>query len=68
MEADAKAYEIKAEAEARAAAIRIEGEALSNNPELLKLRSIEKWNGTVPSVMMGEGGATPLINLNELSK
>ena len=62
--ADAKAYEITAEAKALAEAISIEGKALSNNPEILKLRAIEKWDGTVPRVTLGEG-ATPLINLNE---
>ncbi len=66
--ADAKAYEITSEAKARAEAIKIEAEALGKSPELLKLRAIEKWNGTVPKVIMGEGSATPLINLNDLSK
>jgi len=66
--ADARAYEITSEAKARAEAIRYEAEALRQNSNLLKLRAIEKWNGTVPKVIMGEGGATPLINLDELSK
>lgn len=65
--ADAKAYEITAEAKALAEAISIEGAALRQNPEILKLRAIEKWDGSVPRVTLGEG-ATPLINLNELSK
>lgn len=65
--ADAKAYEITAQAKAQAEAISIEGEALRKNPEILKLRAIERWNGTVPRAMLGEG-AIPLINLEEIGK
>ncbi len=63
--ADAKAYEITAEAKAQAEAIAIKGEALARYPAIIKLRSIEKWNGVVPRVSLSEK-ATPLINLNDL--
>lgn len=65
--ADAKAYEITAEAKARAEAIRIEGEALKDNPHLIRLRAVEKWSGTVPKVSLGNS-AIPLINLNDIDK
>ena len=65
--ADARAYEITAQAKAQAEAIQIEGEALRKNPEIIQLRAIEKWNGSVPRVTLGEQ-AIPLINLNELQK
>lgn len=65
--ADAKAYEITAQAKAQAEAISIEGEALRKNPEILKLRAIERWNGNVPRAMLGEG-AIPLINLEDIGK
>ena len=65
--ADAKAYEITAQAKAQAEAIDIEGRALRANPEIIQLRAVEKWDGSVPRVTLGEG-ATPLINLNEFSK
>jgi len=65
--ADAKAYEITAEAKAQAEAIEIKGAALRKNPEILKLRAIERWDGVVPRVNLG-GNAIPLINLNDLSK
>jgi len=65
--ADAKAYEITAQAKAQAEAINIEGEALRKNPEILKLRAIEKWNGSVPRAMLGDN-AIPLINLDDISK
>lgn len=65
--ADAKAYEITAQAKAQAEAIDIEGEALRKNPEILELRAIEKWDGSVPRVTLGDK-ATPLINLNDFNK
>lgn len=66
--ADAKAYEIEAEAKARAQAIKLEGEVLSENPEVLKLRTIEKWNGEVPTVIMGDKGGIPLIDLSDVTQ
>ncbi len=63
--ADAKAYEIMAEAKAQAEAIQIKGEVLQKYPDIIKLRSIEKWNGILPRVSLGSG-AMPLINLNDL--
>ncbi len=36
------------EAKARAEALAIEGEALNKNPQVSKLREIEKWNGICP--------------------
>ncbi|MBT8038524.1 MAG: prohibitin family protein [Verrucomicrobiae bacterium] len=63
--ADAQAYEITAQAKAQAEAIRIEGQALQENPEIVKLRAIEKWDGSVPRAILGDQ-AVPLINLNDL--
>ena len=45
----------------RAEAIRIEAEALRNNPDVLELRAIEKWNGVLPTVT---SGAVPFVNIN----
>jgi len=64
--ADAKAYEITAEAEAQAKAIAIKGDALLKYPEIIKLRSIERWNGILPRVTMG-GNAVPMIDINDLT-
>ena len=58
---------IENEAKAQAEAIEIKGAALRKNPEILKLRAIERWDGVVPRVNLG-GNAIPLINLNDLSK
>jgi prohibitin 2 len=49
-----------AEAKGKAEAITIESNALRSNPQILELRALEKWNGTLPQVT---GGAIPFINL-----
>ena len=49
-----------AEAKGKAEAITIESNALLSNPQILELRALEKWNGTLPQVT---GGAVPFINL-----
>jgi len=47
--ADALAYQIIKESEARAAAIKKEATSLKNNPELIQLRLAEKWDGVLPT-------------------
>lgn len=64
--ADAKAYEITAEAKAQAEAITIKGEALKKYPDIIKLRSVEQWNGILPRVTMGGNSAIPMINMSDL--
>jgi regulator of protease activity HflC (stomatin/prohibitin superfamily) len=49
-----------AEARGKAEAMTIESNALRSNPQILELRALEKWNGTLPQVT---GGAIPFINL-----
>lgn len=49
-------------ATAEALAIDLQGKALKANPEVLTLRSIEKWSGNYPNVMLGQNNV-PLINL-----
>lgn len=68
-EADKKIEDARGEAEskllvakANAEAINVEGNALRNNPQVLELRKIEKWNGEVPQVV---SNATPFINLSK---
>lgn len=57
-EADQKVAEAKGKAEA----ITIESNALRSNPQILELRALEKWNGTLPQVT---SGAVPFINLQK---
>lgn len=50
-----------AAAQGKAEAIRIEANALRQNPQVVELRWIEKWNGEVPTYW---GGASPFIGIN----
>lgn len=69
-EAEKKIAEAKGEAdskllvaEAEAKAIKIKGDALSQNPKLVELSAVEKWNGVLPNMMMGN--TTPFINIKQ---
>jgi regulator of protease activity HflC (stomatin/prohibitin superfamily) len=56
--ADADAYSVEVSAKAEAEANRVVAESLT--PELLEYTRIQSWNGTVPSVQLGGGAATPV--------
>lgn len=56
----AQAQQAQAKATGAAEALNIEGAAIRANPEVLKLRAIEKWDGKLPTVT---SGATPFIDL-----
>lgn len=51
-----------AKAKGKAEAQRIEGQSLRENPAVLELRAIEKWNGTLPKIT---GGAIPFVQMPE---
>ena len=57
-EADATMLHAKAES----AAIAMRGEALRQNPEVLQLEGINKWNGKLPQYM-GNGAPMPFISV-----
>ena len=61
IEAQQKIVSAKAEAES----IRIQSNALRNNPDILELRAIEKWDGVLPKVT---GGVTPFIDITSLTQ
>jgi prohibitin 2 len=65
IDSEKKVVEAKAEAEATLTRAKAEAEALrlqkqEISPDLLKLRAIEKWNGTLPTYQAGGG---EIINL-----
>lgn len=71
--ADAAAYEVKAAADAQAHAIEIKGtaeataikaraDALKENPNLVSLTAVEKWNGQLPQTMV-PGSAVPFVQV-----
>jgi len=64
--ADSAVIQAKGEAEA----LKIRGQALANNPEILQLEAIQQWNGVLPQYMPGtQSGALPFgIMVNPLAK
>lgn len=64
--ADAKAYSTQVESEARAKAIELEAAALRDNPAIISLRAIERWDGAVPQI--SGTGAVPFIDLEAFTK
>jgi len=60
--AEAEAFQIDAASKARAAAIAREAQALKGNPDLIRLRVAEKWDGVLPKFTGKEG--IPFINID----
>lgn len=57
---------IRARGEAEAIAIR--GQALSQNPDFLRLQVVQTWNGKSPLVVGADGGASLLLQLDQLQR
>jgi regulator of protease activity HflC (stomatin/prohibitin superfamily) len=51
-----------AKAQGDAEAIQVEAEAIRTNPEIVKLRAVEKWNGQLPTYV-GGNGPMPFIDV-----
>ncbi len=62
--ADASAYAITVASKARAEAIRREAKSLKSNPELIKLRIAEKWDGQLPK--FNGASAVPFLNIDAI--
>jgi prohibitin 2 len=60
---DAKTALITAEGQAKAISVR--GAAIRDNPGLVELQIVEKWDGKVPQVVGGVGGANMLLPLKD---
>lgn len=59
--AEAEAFSTEVQSKARADAIRREAEALKQSPELIQLRAVEKWDGSLPRVTTP--GVVPFLNM-----
>jgi prohibitin 2 len=53
-------------AQADAESMRIKSQALSQNKGLVEYEAIQKWNGKLPEIMLGN--SVPIINLEKLKK
>lgn len=63
-QAAADAESIRLRGEATAGAIKARGDALRNNPDLIRLTQAEKWDGKLPATML-PGNAVPMLNLQQ---
>lgn len=64
--ADAEAYSTEVQSKARADAIQREAAALRNNPEIIQLRSVEKWDGILPRIQ--SSGVMPFLNIDSMAQ
>lgn len=62
MNAAAEAEQVRVLAQAEADAIRLKGEMLEKNPNIVHLNAVDKWNGQLP-VQMIPGSTVPFINV-----
>jgi regulator of protease activity HflC (stomatin/prohibitin superfamily) len=53
-----------AKAQGEAESIRIRADALKQNPQLVQMTMAERWDGKLPTIMMGNSGATPLFDMS----
>ena len=61
IQVEEQAKQIKIKAEADAEAMRIKANALESNPKLVNYEAVQRWNGVMPTYIMGE--SIPFINL-----
>lgn len=66
--AEASAFRIKSVSVETAEAIKREAAAVAQNPNILLLRAIERWDGTTPRFMGGGfGDLVPLVNVTDMA-
>jgi regulator of protease activity HflC (stomatin/prohibitin superfamily) len=63
--ASAEAFSTEVQSKARADAIQRESAALQQSPQIIRLRAIEKWDGTLPRIT-GQS-AVPFLNIEEVA-
>jgi prohibitin 2 len=64
LSAGAEAFSTEIQSKARADAITREALALKQSPEIIQLRSIEKWDGVLPRI--SGGGVVPFLDVGEI--
>jgi prohibitin 2 len=66
VEVEERAKQTVLDARAQAEAMKIKTAALAQNKGLVDYEAIQKWNGQLPSIVLG-GGSMPIINLDKLT-
>ena len=61
IEEEAKQKVIAAKGEAEA--IRVRAEAIASNPKLIEYEAVQRWDGVLPRMTMGNNGAVPFISV-----
>ncbi len=64
--ASAEAFSTEVQSKARADAIQRESAALQQSPQIIRLRAIEKWDGTLPRIT-GQS-AVPFLNIEDVAR
>ena len=64
LRAEGNATAVKIRANATAYAATTIQNAIVNNPDYIRWLEISEWNGKLPTTVVGNNGALPLINLN----
>lgn len=59
-----EAQQAVATARGKAESMEIEAKAMAENPQILQLRALERWDGVLPKVT---GGAVPFIDVNTIT-
>jgi hypothetical protein len=54
------------EAQAQADATKILAQAVSDNPDVLTLKWIEKWNGELPYFVSSDGSSDVMVDMGDL--
>lgn len=63
-----RATQVLLSSKAEAESIKIKAEALSKNKDLVQLEAVNKWDGKLPTTIIGGNGALPMISVDKLSK
>src|SRR6516225_5202126 len=63
LQAQGKSEAIRLEGEARANVLRLNAQVLKESSSLIDLIRADRWNGTLPSVLLEGSNATPLLAL-----
>lgn len=67
VEVEERAKQTVLDAKATAESMRIRAKALTQNKSLVEYEAVQKWDGKLPEIMLGQG-STPFIDLRNLKR